>query len=66
MEKGTETTIKPQVVDREAKTNNGLQNLAAYCHSLFEIEDNCNYHNTPEYRNAKQKFIKYLNNISKL
>ncbi len=66
MEKRTETTTKPQVLDKEAKTKDGLQNLAVYCQSLFEIEDNYNYHNTPEYRNAKQKFIKYLTNIGPL
>jgi hypothetical protein len=63
MEKCTETTIKPQVLDKGSKSESALQNLTAYCRSLFEIEENHDYHDTPEYRNAKRKFIKYLNNI---
>lgn len=64
MEKCTEMTIKSQALDKEARTKNGSQNLVTYCQSLFAIEDNDNYYNTSEYRNAKREFIKYLENIS--
>jgi hypothetical protein len=59
----TETTPTPQLLDKKTKNDAGYHNLAEYCQSLFEIEENFNHHNTDEYQNVKRQFVKYLTNI---
>lgn len=51
---------KPKLIDKTNKDENGLQKLAVYYQSLFEIEENINYYSRNEYQNAKRKFVKYL------
>lgn len=53
---------KPKTACKDLKRETGLQKLAAYYQSLFEIEENVNYYSNDEYQNAKRKFVKYLMN----
>ena len=50
------------MTDKDIRNESGLQKLAAYYQSLFDIEENFNYYSTDEYQNAKRKFVKYLMN----
>ena len=45
---------------KDARSENGLQNLAVYYQSLFDIEENFNHYSWNDYQNAKRKFVKYL------
>ena len=55
-----EVPEKAKMTEKDVKNESGLQKLAAYYQSLFEIEENYNYYSTDEYQNAKRKFVKYL------
>jgi len=57
-----EAPAKPKMTDKDIRNESGLQKLAAYYQSLFDIEENFNYYSTDEYQNAKRKFVKYLMN----
>ena len=61
MQNFSEATSKSKVIDNN-KSENGLQKLAEYYQSLFDIEENFNYYSRNEYPNAKRKFVKYLMN----
>ncbi len=61
MQNFSEATSKSKVIDNN-KSENGLQKLAEYYQSLFDIEENFNYYSRNEYQNAKRKFVKYLMN----
>ena len=56
------TTSKPQVIDNNKKSENGLEKLVIHYQSLFDIEENYNYYSRNEYQNARRKFVKYLMN----
>ena len=56
------TTTKPQMIDNNKMSENGLQRLVIHYQSLFDIEENYNYYSRNEYQNAKRKFVKYLLN----
>ena len=62
MRNSSETTVKPKMIDKTDKSENGLQKLAIYYQSLFDIEENFNHYSRIEYQNAKRKFVKYLMN----
>ena len=62
MQNFTGTTMKPKMICKEVKSENGLQSLVAYYQSLFDIEENLNHYNRNEYQNAKRMFVKYLMN----
>ncbi|TKB26805.1 hypothetical protein FCL47_06335 [Desulfopila sp. IMCC35006] len=61
MQNFSEATAKSKGMDH-TKSENGLQKLAEYYQSLFDIEENFNYYSRNEYQNAKRKFVKYLMN----
>jgi hypothetical protein len=54
------TTVKTKMIDKNAGTENGLQNLAVYYQSLFDIDENFNHYSWNDFQNAKRKFVKYL------
>lgn len=56
------TTTKPKMAGKDIKIETGLQRLATYYQSLFDIEENFNHYSKDEYQNAKRKFVKYLMN----
>ncbi len=56
------TTMKAKLENRANKGQNGLQKLAAYYQSLFDIEENLNYYGKEEFQSAKRKFVKHLMN----
>ncbi len=60
MHYSSETTAKTKMVNKTNKNENGLQKLAIYYQSLFDIEENLNYYGKEEYQNAKRKFVKHL------
>lgn len=60
MQNFSEATTKSNTVSN--KRENGLQKLAEYYQSLFDIEENFNYYSRNAYQNAKRKFVKYLMN----
>jgi len=62
MEDFAETTTKPQMIDKDMKIENGLQNLVVYYQKLFDIGENFNHYSSNDYQNAKRKFVKYLMN----
>jgi hypothetical protein len=62
MQNFTKTTTKLKIPDKYVRNENGLQSLAAYYQSLFDIEENLNHYSSDEYLNAKRKFVKYLMN----
>ena len=62
MQNFTKTTTKLKIPGKDVRNENGLQSLAAYYQSLFDIEENFNHYNSNEYLNAKRKFVKYLMN----
>lgn len=60
MANSIETTERRKLIDKTNKGENGLQNLAEYYQSLFDIEENINHYGRNEYQHAKRKFVKYL------
>jgi hypothetical protein len=60
MQNFTGTPPKPTMTGKEGKRKSGLQNLAAYYQSLFDIDENFYYYSSDDYQNAKRKFVKYL------
>ncbi len=56
----TGTPAKPKMIGKDGGSENGLQNLAVYYQSLFDIEENINHYSWNDYQNAKRKFVKYL------
>ena len=60
MQKYKRTTIMSRVQDREENNENGLQSLAAYYQSLFDIEENLNHYSRNAYQAAKRKFVKHF------
>jgi hypothetical protein len=53
-------TREPKMAGRDARDENGLQNLAMYYQSLFDIEENVKHYSRNDYQNAKRKFVQYL------
>ena len=62
MQNFTKTTTELKIPGKDVRNENGLQSLAAYYQSLFDIEENFNHYNRNEYQNAKRMFVKYLMN----
>lgn len=60
MQRFTVTYTKPRMVGKNAGSENGLQGLAVYYQSLFDIEENINHYNWKDYQNARRKFVKNL------
>jgi len=60
MQTFTGTTTQPKMIGRDIKIENGLQNLAEYYQSMFDVEENINHYSWKDYLNARQKFVKYL------
>ena len=44
---------------KDGKRKSGLQSLAAYYQSLFDIDENFYHYSSDDYQNAKRKFVKY-------
>ena len=53
MQNFTGTTTNPKMIGKDIKSENGLQSLAAYYQSLFNILENLNHFSSNEYQNAK-------------
>ena len=60
MQNFSEATLRSKTSNNNHKSENGLQQLAEYYQSLFDIEENFNYYSKNEYQNAKRKYVKYL------
>jgi len=60
MQNFTEISMNPRMIDTDTRDENGLQILAMYYQSLFDIEENLNYYSWNDYQSAKRKFVKYL------
>ncbi len=62
MRNSSETTAKSKIINKTNRGENGLQKLAIYYQSLFDIEENFNHYSRKEYQHAKRKFVKHLMN----
>ncbi len=55
-----ETAAKSDLIGKDKRSDNGLSLLAAYYHSLFDIDENVNHYSRNDYQNAKRKFVQHL------
>jgi hypothetical protein len=60
MQNFTGPFMNPRMIEKDTRDENGLQSLAMYYQSLFDIEENLNHYSWNDYQSAKRKFVKYL------